>query len=54
VGDVIVAGVLGWLVVCTWWGTEFAMRSGRREKTVGGFLIALGMVPALIALQLGT
>ena len=54
VGEWILAGVLTWLVVFTWWGTDVALRAGRRQKVVGGLLIALGLVPTLIALRLGT
>jgi hypothetical protein len=53
-GDFILARVLIWLTVFTWWGTNLVLRDGPREKVVGGFLIALGLAPSLIALLLGT
>jgi hypothetical protein len=54
VADLILAGVLMWLLVLVWWGTELALRAGGRERVIGGVLIALGLVPALIALWLST
>ena len=50
--DFVVAGVLLWLTVFAWWGTDLVLRSGNRAKLVGGVLIAVGVVPALIALWL--
>jgi hypothetical protein len=54
VGDVIVAGVLAWLVVFVWWGTELLLRVGRRGKVLGGFFIALALIPSLVTLWRGT
>jgi len=53
-GDFILAGVLTWLTIFVWWGTDLVLRARRREKVVGGLLIAVGLVPSLIALWLGT
>ena len=53
-GELIVAGVLAWLTGFVWWGFDLVLRAGRREKVLGGIVIALGLVPTLIALTLGT
>ncbi|HKO34109.1 MAG TPA: hypothetical protein VJY85_10225 [Candidatus Limnocylindria bacterium] len=53
-GELILAGVLTWLMVFVWWGTNLALRPGRRDKVVGGLLSALALVPSFIALWLGT
>jgi len=50
----ILASILTWLLVFVWWGTELALRDGGRECVTGGVLIALGLVPTLIALWLST
>lgn len=50
--DLILAGVLAWLMVFVWWGAEFALRAGRHGKVVGGILVVLGLVPSVIALWL--
>ena len=52
--ELIVAGVLTWLLVCTWWGTTFILRPGRRERVVGAALLAVGLIPGLLALWLGS
>jgi hypothetical protein len=52
--DLILAGVLTWLTIFVWWGTDLALRSGRRGRVIGGFLIVLALVPSGIALWLGT
>ena len=51
-GDFILAGVLTWLTVFVAWGTNLVLRDGRRERLVGGLLIALALIPSLIALWL--
>ena len=53
-GELILAGVLTWLMVFVWWGINLVLRAGRRDKVVGSFLIVLALVPSLIALWLGT
>ena len=53
-GELIVAGVLAWLTAFVWWGCDLVFRAGRGVKVVGGLVIALGLVPTLIALRLGT
>jgi hypothetical protein len=50
----ILGGVLAWLIAFVWWGMNLALRAGRREKVVGGILIAVALLPSLIALWLGT
>ena len=51
-GDFILGGFLIWLTVFVWWGTNLVLRDGRRERVVGGLLIAVAPVPSLIALWL--
>ena len=53
-GDLILAGVLSWLIVFVWWGTNLLLRPGRRERVLGASLFAIGLVPSVIALWLGT
>ena len=53
-GDFILAGVLLWLTIFVWWGTTLVLRDGRRNKVLGGCLIALAVAPSLLALWLGT
>ena len=52
--SLILAGVLTWAMTSSWWGFELAMRTSGRAKVIGGFLLALAVVPSLIALLLGT
>jgi hypothetical protein len=49
-GDLILAGVLTWLMVFVWWGTNLVLRADGRHKAIGGFLLVLGLVPTVIAL----
>jgi len=51
-GDFILAGVLTWLTVFVAWGTNLVLRDDTRERVVGGLLIALALIPSLIALWL--
>ena len=53
-GEVVLVGVLTWLIVFVWWGTNLLLRRGRRERVIGAFLFAIGLVPSLIALWVGT
>ena len=53
-GDLILGAVLLWLAVFSAFGTNLVLRDGRRERVLGVSLIALGLVPCLIALWLGT
>ena len=53
-GDLILAGVLIWLIVFVWWGTDLALRADGRYRLAGALLIALAVVPTFIALWVGT
>jgi len=53
-GELILAGVLTWLIVFVWWGTNLLLRPGRRDRVIGACLLAIGLVPSLFALWLGT
>jgi len=53
-GDLILGGVLIWLAVFVAWGTNFVLRDDRRHRVIGALLIALALVPTVIALWLGT
>ena len=53
-GDLILGAVLLWLAVFIAFGTNLVLRDGRRERVLGVSLIALGLLPCLIALWIGT
>jgi len=53
-GELILAGVLTWLIVFVWWGTNLLLRPGRRDRVIGACLLAIALVPSLFALWLGT
>jgi len=53
-GDLILGGVLLWLAVFISLGTNLVLRDRRRERLLGASLIALGLLPCLVALWLGT
>jgi len=53
-GELILAGVLTWVIVLVWWGTNLLLRPGRRDRVIGAFLFAIGLVPSVIALWVGT
>jgi hypothetical protein len=53
-GDLILAGVLMWLAIFVWWGTDLILRSDPRGKVVGGCLFVLALVPGGVAMWLGT
>jgi hypothetical protein len=52
--EVILAGVLAWLTIFVWLGIELLLRSKRRAKVLGTFLLAVAVIPSLVALWLGT
>jgi hypothetical protein len=53
-GDLILAGVLIWLMVFVWWGVDLSLRADGRTRLVGAVLIVLAVVPTFIALWVGT
>ena len=53
-GDLILAGVLIWLMVFVWWGVDLSLRADGRKRLVGALLIVLAVVPTFIALWVGT
>ncbi len=54
VAEVILAGVLAWLTLFVWLAIELLLRTGRRAKVLGTFLIAVAVIPSIVALWLGT
>ena len=53
-GELILAGVLGWLTIFAWLGIDWLLRAGRRAKVLGAFFMAVAVAPSLVALWLGT
>jgi hypothetical protein len=53
-GDFILAGVLSWLTIFVWWGSDLVLRADRRYKVAGVCLIAIALAPSLVALWLAT
>jgi hypothetical protein len=53
-GELVLAGILGWLTVFAWWGLEFLLRPGRRAKAIGAFLLVVAIAPSATALWLAT
>lgn len=51
-GDLILAGLLLWLTIFVWWGTNLALRPGGRGKVIGTCLIVLALIPSGIAIWL--